>query len=255
MTSKPQHDPSIQMEPHLRATFRADPGEAKVDRILSRQARTEDDAVEHSVWDEPTAARPDGSPPADGLSYAQWLMRRRENTSAGRSWAVTLLAAAASGPWSVIATLLSVVAVWHWLVAVVITGPITEEILKAAIPLYIVEKRPYLFRSRMQIALCAIASGLVFAAIENVLYLQVYVPEPSSQLILWRWTVCVALHTTCCFIASIGMMSIWSRTMATLTRPNLTPGLTFIVIAAVVHGSYNALAVVLEFSDYELFRD
>lgn len=132
------------------------------------------------------------------------------------------------------------------MIALTIVGPLTEEVMKTAAVLWVVEKRPFLFRSPLQIMGCVVAAGLCFAVIENLLYLKVYVSDPSDELIRWRWTVCVALHVGCTTVAGIGVMRIWKTTMSNLTPPQLPLGAPFLVAAVVIHGSYNALAVLLE---------
>lgn len=132
-----------------------------------------------------------------------------------------------------------------------IAGPVTEELLKAALALWIVEKRPFRFQSSLQIAVCLIASGLVFAAVENVLYLVVYIDDPSRELIWWRWTVCVALHAGCSLIAGLGLIRIWRQTMETKSRPQLALGAPYMATAIVIHGVYNAFCVALAVSGFE----
>jgi DHA2 family multidrug resistance protein-like MFS transporter len=90
------------------------------------------------------------------------------------------------------------------------------------------------------------AGGLAFAAIENVLYATVYLVDPTPGLLRWRWTVCVALHATCSTVAGLGLVRIWSTTVATSTRPRLSLGSPFLVAAIVLHGGYNAIAVLLD---------
>ena len=142
------------------------------------------------------------------------------------------------------------VAAWFGIVTVVVLGPVFEEVMKAALPLWIVEKRPYLFRSRFQIGLCMVASGLVFGAIENILYLWVYVPRSVEGLAEWRWSVCVAMHAGCSLIAGLGLMRIWSRSMADRTPPRTALGAPYILTAVVIHATYNAMAVLLDAVDY-----
>ena len=136
------------------------------------------------------------------------------------------------------------------LLTVMLFGPVAEEVMKAAVPLYIVEKRPYLFRSRLQMVLCAVGSGLAFAVIENLMYLRVYVSEPSALLIQWRWTVCVVLHVGCTVIYSMGLMRVWGDTWTRRARPRIELAAPYAFTAMVVHGGYNALVVVLSLAEF-----
>ena len=219
---EPSHDPGIENEPQFaHRRWEEDPSESRADRNLPREHRSDSD-IEHSVWDEP-ALSPDlslrGQP--SGLTYRNWLLQNIEQTTWLKSWLSTLLIALAAGPWGVIGALGSGGASFVALLAVVVFGPITEEVTKVAAALWVVEKRPYLFRSGAQILICAACGGLAFAAIENLIYLYIYVPEHSPQFVAFRWTVCVALHMTCSTLAGQGLKQIWRDAVFHLHRPNL----------------------------------
>ena len=251
----PSDDPSIDHEPHLRQRgFTADPGEAAAERLVDAAAgrETDDQRVEHTVWDEPALTRELSGPVPDGaLVYDRWLDRRIAGTSAALTWVVTLAVAAASGPWAILGALLFSGQTTLGIVMITVFAPVAEEMMKVAAALWVVEKRPFLFRSSGQIAICALAGGFVFAAVENVLYLTVYVDEPTPWLVVWRWTVCVALHMGCSFVAGLGLMKIWRLTIQHRTRPRLAVGAPYMVAAMVIHGLYNGSAVLLELFDFQ----
>ncbi|GAB4526222.1 MAG: hypothetical protein Tsb0020_44080 [Haliangiales bacterium] len=244
---------SVWDEPHLRpGRHRPDPSEFTAARS---RPPSRDQLVDHSVWDEPAldpARR--RQRPKDALTYRRWLDEKRAETSAGRSWLVTLACVLAAGPLAILGTFAqsasAAAAGWSMLVAVAIIGPLTEEVMKIALPLWVAERRPYLFRSRAQIALCALASGFVFAAIENILYLHVYVPDPSPGLVAWRWSVCVALHMGCALIAGLGVMRAWALAEVADARSRLKSATPLLITAVVIHGSYNALAVLVELARF-----
>ena len=257
MSPPGHHDPSIHEEPHRRQqSFTPDPSEGQAERIVSRAAERSslDDRVEHTVWDEPGLS-PElaGHRADDALTYAQWFRTRTAQVSFFKSWRVTLAVALAAGPWAVIGALwtaLSGQSAWQ-LLGVVVFGPVAEEIMKIAAPLWVVERRPFFFRSRVQIASCALISGFAFAAIENLLYLIVYVPDASPGLVMWRWTVCVAMHMGCSCVAGRGLMRVWSAGRAEFGRPQLNLGAPHIVVAMAIHGAYNAFAVVLSAIEFQ----
>ncbi|MFH1748605.1 MAG: PrsW family glutamic-type intramembrane protease, partial [Planctomycetota bacterium] len=207
--TEPSKDPRIEGEPHLRGLpLQPDKSEQRVydnQRHASPGPPKIEQQLQHSVWDEPglstelleTNALPE-------LTYRNWLQRRRSETGWGRSWAVTLLVALLAGPWAVIGALWGTGQTLFSIVTMVVFAPLVEEMMKMAAALFIVEQKPYLFLSPVQIIICALASGFIFAAIENLLYIYVYVNNPSTGLIYWRWTVCVALHTCCSGIAGLG---------------------------------------------------
>ena len=94
------------------------------------------------------------------------------------------------------------------------------------------------------------AGGLIFAAVENVMYLNYLIPKPSADIIQWRWTVCTALHMGCSLVAGFGLIRIWRRTMANQTRPQLALGSPLFCTAIVLHGLYNGLAKLLHLTGH-----
>jgi hypothetical protein len=250
--STSSRDPSIHNEPHLQdRPFEADTSESRVGERLEREAThlTTDDVVEHTVWDEVTLS-PElaGTAAEDQLTYARWLSRKQAETSWSKSLFITLLVAIVAGPWGVLGALAGGGGGENAsrLVLMVFAGPVTEEIMKIAAALWVVEKRPYLFKSVWQILFCAAAGGAAFAFIENLMYLFVYLPEHSAKLAAWRWTVCVGLHMNCSFVAGVGMARIWDNAIRNQHRPQLWLGVPWFVMAMTAHGIYNGAVVVAE---------
>lgn len=211
----------------------------------------ESQRVEHGVWDEPAITVGDLDVPNDAMTYAVWINHKRDQITAGKSWAAAIMLALAAGPLAVIGTFWGSGGTWISLLALVLFGPAIEEVMKTAAVAFVVEKKPYLFRSRVSIMLAVLGSGLAFAAIENLLYLHVYISEPSASLVHWRWTVCVGLHAGCCLITGIGLARAWKLGWDADTKPEITTGFPYLVIAVVVHGSYNAFVIVLASASFE----
>lgn len=214
---------------------------------------TIDDEMEHGIWDEPAfRANAAGNIPAAAVTYERWLDEGVRETTGARSAIVGLLLALLSGPWAVVATLVSQfgseAAGVGSILAICLVGPLLEEVLKASGLLWVIEKRPYLLRDRRQILFSAAMSGFCFAAMENFLYLKVYIADPTRELALWRWTICVLLHVGCTSISGYGLARVWERTMSGRTRPNLGLASPFMVAAIVCHAAYNTAMVVLEVS-------
>jgi len=227
--------------------YQADPSEHRVPASTPRHGEDATDAAaERSVWDEPAHAGGFAAVPLDAITYATWLEAKRRQTSPAFTWWTTLWVALAAGPWAVLGTLLNASSNLP-VVMIVLVGPLTEEVMKIAAAAWVVETRPHWFGNRWQIALCALAGGLAFAAIENVLYLRVYIPDPSPGLVLWRWTVCVALHVGCSFLAGLGLIRVWSSAWRDAKRPDISLAFRYLVAAVIVHGLYNALAQFVEF--------
>ncbi len=248
----PSRDPSIENEPHLQmGGWKGDPSEAKAAEKIDYEQHHEniDDVIDQSVWSEPgLSPEISGPPPKNALTYENWLNWRISQTGFLDSWALVFCWAFIAGPLAVLGVLLG--SVGHtsifYPIQVVLIGPVAEELMKIAIPLWVIERRAYLFKNRFQIFFCALASGVVFAAVENVMYLNVDLFNWENPLTRWRWTVCVALHTFCCLISALGLSRIWIRCMESKTQPNVQLGVPYFVTAIVLHGTYNAFAILFE---------
>ncbi len=230
-------DNSVFDEPHLRHGG-ADAG--------NDQPRNSDRAY-RSVWNEPgLSADLTGPRPADADDYGGWLQRGRAASNPAASWLLTFVLAVIAGPLAIVAALWGSGQTAWGVLALVVLGPTVEEVVKVMAPLVAVEKRPFLFRSAAQIIVCAMTSGLAFAVIENLLYLHVYVADPSPQLVAWRWTVCVALHVGCSTVAGMAVARIWRDAWRRLAPPRIEAGFPILAAAIAIHGSYNLLAILIE---------
>ena len=248
--TNPSRDHSVEHEPHLRKEiFASDPTEHTVEPILDRRVGSEAERVEHSVWDEPGLTKElTGPAPKDAPTYARWLERNRADTSRSTSRLVAILVAVVSGPWAIVGALFySRDNALLGLVVAVLIAPVVEEVMKSAAALWVIEKRPYLFKSSRQIMFSILCGAFCFAAIENVMYLFVYVENPNNALVLWRWTICVALHMSCTAISGVGLLRVWNETMTNLTRPELSHWFPMLVVAALFHGIYNFTAFCFEY--------
>lgn len=245
--AKPRHEHGIEHEPHLSGSeYEFDPSEVNASNLLNRErhSETDDDRIEHNVWEEPAlSSKLVGEPDEEQLTYPRWLERRIKETDLTTSIWATLLIALSAGPWGVIGALWAATKYGgnasFGLVAVVVFGPVAEEVVKIATAWWVVEKRPYLFKSVGQILFCAACGGLAFAAIENLVYMYVYVPDHTEAFVRFRWSVCVALHVTCSMIAGLGLARIWDNAIRNLHRPQVALGIPWMVLAMTGHGLYN----------------
>lgn len=206
--------------------------------------RPHDTDPDASVWEEVTTAPAlAGPPPRDATTYARWLEARLLERDVGKSWAMTGLIALFAGPLAIVASFWGADQSLVGLSLLLVIGPVVEEAVKLAMPTCIVERRPYLFLSRFQVIVCGAAAGLVFAVIENLLYLHVYVPAPSPALVAWRWTACVALHVACSTLAATGLANEWKRAIDARRRPSIDAAARWLILSIILHGSFNALAL------------
>jgi len=237
--SRRSHDPDINHEPALRGTREAGGDQLHDEPALIGLPKpvSEDDHAEHSVhnelailprdhdstqvidrdWPCPSCdynlrGRRVGEPcpecgarslrRPDGLEedgYASWYAKKIEQTTPRTTFWITLLCIVSGGPWAVLGAIFSGTG---GLLGVVVFGPVTEEVMKVAVIATLMEVKPYLVRSELAIRMAAVASGFGFAFIENLLYLNVYIANPSPDIIAWRWIVCTALHVGCTSLAT-----------------------------------------------------
>jgi len=246
---RPSTNPSVADEPHLQNGFiLTDESEEKAEKTLSKRKESLDQIVEHTVWDEPAlSGELIEEIPDSALTYEKWLNENIKKTSSGKSWLICFLLTLAAGPWAIVGAFMLAFQGHggYGATAVVIFGPVIEEMLKISSPLVIIEKKPYLFKSARQIFICCLFSGILFACIENLLYLFIYVSNPKPLLILWRWTACVFLHSGCTAISSIGLIRIWSNTVENHARPRLPLMAKYVIAACIIHGVYNLMAIFL----------
>jgi len=279
-----EHEPAL----HGLSDTKPDASEAKADRVLAKGAKRDAKlAYEHSVYDELAYLPDDLDRPAridrdfscnacgynlrglvlgqpcpecnhvqyerpsatDREGYAHWLASRIKTTSLTKSWAIVLMVAFLSGFWSVFGAFWNAgVGGWSSFFAIVVWGPAVEEVMKIALIAVIIERAPYLFVSRGQILVGAIGAGLMFAIIENLLYLFVYVPDPPTWLVVWRWTVCIALHVGCTLVAGIGAARVWHKQITQLRRVPVPVDMRYLFAAILIHGLYNGTVTLFELS-------
>jgi RsiW-degrading membrane proteinase PrsW (M82 family) len=183
---------------------------------------------------------------ADLPAGAETVWQRRDETPPTRRWAAVLAIALSSGPFAVAAAMvrnsLSGAALVVLLVAV---GPLIEEIVKGAGALFLAEQRPWLVPAAWTLPVVTCLSGLVFASIENWWYLEVLIDEPSRQIVRWRWVFGPIVHGTGSLIVGLGAARLWRIAMTTGRRAAFETAQPFIVTAAVFHGLYNGVALIL----------
>lgn len=244
-----ESDHSIHRE-FLRGDNNADPI-AQEPALGQRSApESEEDRVRASVWDEPASRVAGLTPGPDDATYAAWYRRKLRETSVVTALGVTLILALASGPFAILGTMLTMSTggtAGIGILMIVLVGPMIEEMLKVGATLIALERKPYLFLSAWQILIAGMAGGLCFAVVENLLYIHVYIEDPSDAIIFWRWTVCTFMHVGCSTIASLGLIRMYRRARANATPPEVRLAYPPLIAAIALHGVYNAGAVLLEF--------
>ena len=283
-----EDDHSVFREPHLQGgPARPDRSESKSDQRLSDEKSRSDPHEEraiHSVHNEPSIfpgrdpVRIDGDwfcrncgynlrglmtggrcpecgqveryePPRPGEeTYNDWIRKRDGAVSPPRSWAIVLALTLLGGQFAVVGAFMTM----HWsgYVSVVVYGPAIEEMLKIAAALMVIERRPFWIHGKTQLWVIGLGTALVFAAIENVLYLTVYIPNASMLLIAWRWTICVMLHVGCTAVALRGLVPMWVRSRQERRSLQISLLAPPLITAILLHSAYNLCVILYRFSGY-----
>ena len=234
-------------------SFSPDPADSnpRPEDDLARRKLDPDRQALHGVWDEPAlSAEISGQRPADAITYGAWLDQGRARTGPLQSWGAVLVLALLAGPWAVLGAFYGSGRTAFSIVAIVVVAPVVEETMKIALASVTLEKRPFLFTSPVQILICGLAGGLVFGIVENLLYLNVYISDPGSGIVAWRWSVCTALHAGCSLIASIGLVRIWKSILTTRKPAKFALGFRYLLTAVIIHGVYNGLAVIFSYRGF-----
>jgi len=247
MHRRVDHNPDVSQEPQFSGRpVVPDDGDALEDEP-ARASTVPEATYEESVADEPSLSwRVIDRTAAPGFAEHLALMRR--TVSPITQWLIVLGAAVVAGPFAVFGAFFKAAVGEHgWgYVAIVIVGPVIEEILKIVAAMWIVERKPWLIPNAGAILLIGVMGGLGFAAIENLMYLNVYFPDHGPGLAWWRWTVAVALHIGCSFLAACGVAKMWRAVLATRRPADLSVAFGWILAAILIHGGYNAFAVIIE---------
>ena len=249
------HRHDVDQEPHLR------PGAAFADE----SNRLEDEPVRASRIDPDPRDDPSDSAVSDEPSlgwrvfdrtthpgYAEMLRERLARTPFGRKLFIMIGAALFAGPFAVFGAFFKAAAGeggWGYL-AVVVVGPVLEEMLKIACVLWLVERRPWLIIGPWSIVAVGAVGGLSFAAIENLVYLNIYFPEHTRDLVVWRWSIGTTLHTGCSIIAALGIAKMWRAVIRDARPADLTIAFPWLAAAMLIHGAYNGFAVAIGLLGY-----
>jgi RsiW-degrading membrane proteinase PrsW (M82 family) len=244
-----KEDPhSIRHEPALNGADPVEDDSAYLEPALGydREILSEEERIYHNVWDEPSSGALSHRKPNHLENYSERYRRKDQEEPETNRWIRMLAFALIGGPIAIGATVISQLSLSiNPIFGAVVFAPLVEELTKPMVILIAVEKRPYWFSSRIQIVVGVAFSALVFAVLENLMYIHVYIEDPSESLIRWRWTVCVMMHVGASVIASMGIMRIWHHSRQDWGAPQIHYGYPYFVTAMLFHGGYNLFAVVI----------
>ena len=124
-----------------------------------------------------------------------------------------------------------------------IAAPIIEESLKPSGVYLLLAKWPQALPNRYYTALLAALAGLGFALVENEIYLRVYFPEHSHEMVLIRYTASLSLHVVASFIFGLGINQ---KLIAAVKGeiPMFSANKRFFITAMGLHAAYNIVVVI-----------
>ena len=106
----------------------------------------------------------------------------------GRWRIFAFLVAVGGGVLGIIGAIIQELSQGSLLVAFV-AAPMIEEIMKPSGVYILLVRWPKVLTSRLYTAFLAAVGGLTFAVVENILYLEVYFPEHTQTLVVFRYSV------------------------------------------------------------------
>jgi RsiW-degrading membrane proteinase PrsW (M82 family) len=136
----------------------------------------------------------------------------------------------------------------------VVAGPAVEEICKPLAIVFLLDKRPHWFRGSTEIVILAACSALVFATLENLLYIFVHNPGGSESFVFYRLTVCTALHVKASTVFGLGLAKMWRHIRDKGGHFDIDICFKYYVTAVIIHGVYNGSALILEWSGVLNFK-
>ena len=123
-------------------------------------------------------------------------------------------------------------------------APIIEEGVKP-IGVYILLMRwPHLLRGQLYTAALAGLAGLVFGVLESLVYVKLYVPDPSDAFVTYRFTVPLAVHALASFTVGLGInkgVLAWAKGEAALPKASRN----LFIAAVTLHAVFNITGFVL----------
>ncbi len=141
-------------------------------------------------------------------------------------------------------------------VAAFLVAPVLEEAVKPCGVYWLLGRRPHALPNQMYTACLAALAGLTFGIIESLVYVGIYYIEYGELdmgFVIWRFTVCLLLHTVCSFIVGWGIndkLVAWVRGEV----PFLQGNRKFFFTAMIIHSCYNISVWILE-DTTDIFSD
>jgi len=130
--------------------------------------------------------------------------------------------------------------------AAIAVAPAIEELCKPIAVIFMLERRPHWLRTQMDIMAMSLLGALVFASIENVLYIFVYHRDGGAAFIAWRLIVCTTLHLAATAIMAVGLTGIFRTIQREGGGLRLDHSVRYYAAAVGIHVAYNVTVILLE---------
>lgn len=203
--------------------------------------------VLHSVHSEP-----EHGDSARSTQLAELIAYKRGSGGPVTLAAILLLSLLMAGPVAVLGTFIGAQQGYVGGIYLCVVGPVVEEMMKIAVLLFLLERKPWYILSGATIYIVAGVSGVMFGVIENMIYQYIYLAKVADAVRLgimeFRWTVTVLLHGLTTLVAGYGLHRAWRATIARGRLFDSGIAEPFIGAGIVIHGLYN-LAVGVVFRD------
>ena len=123
-------------------------------------------------------------------------------------------------------------------------APIIEELVKPSGVYLLLARWPRLLRGRLHTALLAAVAGLSFGVVEAVVYVTLYVPDPPTWFVTYRFTLPLFMHAAASFIVGLGInrgLLDWASRGAPLPKSTRN----FYLAGIGLHAAFNTVAMAL----------
>jgi len=125
-------------------------------------------------------------------------------------------------------------------------GPVIEEVCKPIGVIFMLEKRFGWLRSARQVVVLSAMGALVFATIENLVYVHIVHLGGGRAYVLWRYIICTAMHLVASIVFGLGLARVWWHIHRKRGGFDIDLCLRYFIVAVAIHAVYNTTVTVLE---------
>lgn len=159
-------------------------------------------------------------------------------------WAFVVTVALSGGLLGILGAFIQELRASFNVIGLVAAAPIIEEAVKPAAIYYLQARHPHLLRNQFMTACLSGLSGLSFGLLESLVYIYVYVDDPSPSFIIIRLALTPLLHAFFSFIVGWGINQRLIDS-ANGKVPFLDGSKRYYVTAMALHATYNLTVMIL----------